>query len=203
VRWVGWRHPIAVWSRFGAHMSIVALLSTVETSLLSWIHCGVWSCLQPLHVLVANNRGLKIAGVLGHLALQSCIALFDWMGPLQELLLDSIHSRVDLVVGSWGGYHCHIRAVSWIGIDVSKMTLLSTVVALPIWWGLCGILSSFLSLHLLTSHDMGLDVLRVLDTLGSGYTYLGWLILWVSLWTFIYIMSLFTTPRANPFGKGY
>jgi hypothetical protein len=31
-RWVGCRHPIGVRSLFGAHMSIVALLSTVETS---------------------------------------------------------------------------------------------------------------------------------------------------------------------------
>jgi hypothetical protein len=103
----------------------------------SW--CG-WSCLQPLHVLVASNRSLKIAGVLDHLALQSCIALLCWMGPLLELLLDSRRDRVDLTVGCWGGYHCHIRAVSWIGTDISKMTLLFIVVALPISQSSCHIL---------------------------------------------------------------
>jgi hypothetical protein len=81
-------------------MSIVALLSVVETSPLSWIlRCG-WSCLQSLHVLVASSRSLKIAGVLDHLALQSCIALFGWMGPLLGLLLDSRRGRVDLAIGS-------------------------------------------------------------------------------------------------------
>jgi hypothetical protein len=51
--------------------------------------------------------------------------------------------------------------------------------------------------------DRGMNVLRVLDTLGSGNTYLSWLILWASLWTLIYIMSLLPTPEANPFEKGY
>jgi hypothetical protein len=78
----------------------VALLSTVETSPLSWILRGVWSCLQPLHVLVASSRGLKIAGVIVYLVLQSCIALFGSVGPLLELLLDNRCGRVDLVVGS-------------------------------------------------------------------------------------------------------
>jgi hypothetical protein len=111
-RWVGWRHPIGVWSQFGAHVSIVALFSAVETSLLNWILCGVWSCLHHLHVLVASSRILKIAGVFDHLVLQSCIALFfSWMGPLLELLLDNKYCRVDLAVGSWRDYHCHIRAV--------------------------------------------------------------------------------------------
>jgi hypothetical protein len=69
--------------------------------------------------------------VLDHLALWSCIALvFGWMGPLLELLLDSRHGRVDLVVGSLRGYCCHVRTVSLVGIDISKVTLLSTVVAL-------------------------------------------------------------------------
>jgi hypothetical protein len=122
-RWVGCRHPIGVWSRFGAHLSIVALLSTVETSSLSWILRGVWSCLQPLHVLVASSRGLKIAGVIVYLVLQSCIALFGSVGPLLELLLDSRCGRVDLVVGSWGGQCYHIRVVSQIWKDVSKVTL--------------------------------------------------------------------------------
>jgi hypothetical protein len=82
-------------------MSIVALFSTVETSLLNWILRGVWSCLQPLHVLVTSSRSLRIAGVLDHLALRSCIALFfSWMGPLLELLLDSRHGRVDLAARS-------------------------------------------------------------------------------------------------------
>jgi hypothetical protein len=80
-------------------MSIVALFSVVETSPLNWILHGVWSCLQHLHILVASSRGLMIAGVLEHLALRSCIALFfSW--PLLELPLDSRHSRVDLAVGS-------------------------------------------------------------------------------------------------------
>jgi hypothetical protein len=56
--------------------------------------------MQPLHVLVPSSRSLKIAGVLEHLALRSCIALFYWMGPLLELLLDSRHYRVGLAVGS-------------------------------------------------------------------------------------------------------
>jgi hypothetical protein len=81
-------------------MSIVALLSAIETSLLNWILRGVWSCLWPLHILVASSRSLKIAGVLYHLALWSCIALFSWMGPLLELLLDSTCSRVEVAVGS-------------------------------------------------------------------------------------------------------
>jgi hypothetical protein len=52
-------------------------------------------------VLVASSRSLKIAGVLDHLVMWSCIALFfSWMGPLLELLLDSRHGRVDLAVGS-------------------------------------------------------------------------------------------------------
>jgi hypothetical protein len=99
-RWVGCRHPIGVRSRFGAHMSIVALLSTVETSPFSWILRGVWSCLQPLHVLVASRRSLMIAGVIVYLPLRSCIALFGSMGPLLELLLDSRRGRVDMAVGS-------------------------------------------------------------------------------------------------------
>jgi hypothetical protein len=122
-------------------MSIVALFSAVETSPLNWILRGVWSCLQPLHVLVASSRSLKIAGVLDHLALQSCIALFfGWMGPLLELLLDSRHGRVDLAVGSLRGYHCHIRVVLQIGTNISKVTLLLIVVALPISQSLCHIL---------------------------------------------------------------
>jgi hypothetical protein len=57
--------------------------------------------MQPLHVLVPSSRSLNIDGVLEHLALWSCIALFfGWMGPLLELLLDSRHGRVDLAVGS-------------------------------------------------------------------------------------------------------
>jgi hypothetical protein len=112
-------------------MGIVVLFSIVETSRLNWILHGVWSCLHHLHVLVPNSRSLKIAGVLDHLALWSCIALFfGWMGPLLKLLLDSRHGRVDLAVGSLRGYRCHIRAVSLIGTDISKVTLLSTVVAL-------------------------------------------------------------------------
>jgi hypothetical protein len=99
-------------------MGIVVLLSIVETSRLNWILHGVWSCLQHLHVLVPNSRSLKIA------------LFFGWMGPLLELLLDSRHGRVDLAVGSLRGYRCHIRAVSLIGTDISKVTLLSTVVAL-------------------------------------------------------------------------
>jgi hypothetical protein len=81
-------------------MSIVALLSAIETSPLTWILCGVWSCLQPLHVLDASSRSLKIAHGLDHQTLWSCIALFCWMGPLMELLLDSRGGRVDLEVGS-------------------------------------------------------------------------------------------------------
>jgi hypothetical protein len=82
-------------------MSIVALFSIVETSLLNWILRGVWSCLQDLHVLVPSSRSLKIAHGLDYLALWSCIALFfGWMGPLLELLLDSRLCRVDLAVGS-------------------------------------------------------------------------------------------------------
>jgi hypothetical protein len=82
-------------------MSIVVLFFIVETSSLNWILHGVWSCLRHLHVLVASSRSLKFVGVLDHLALWSCIALFfSWMGPLLELLLDSRHCRVDLVVGS-------------------------------------------------------------------------------------------------------
>jgi hypothetical protein len=130
--WVGCQHQI------GARMSIVALLSTVETLLFSWILQGVWSCLQPLHVVVFSSRSLKFAGVLDDLALWSCIALFN------------------------------------------------------LW-----------SLHRLTSHDRGLAILRVLDTLGSGNTSLSWLTLWASLWTLIYIMTLFTTPKANLVRKGY
>jgi hypothetical protein len=57
--------------------------------------------MQHLHVLVPSSRGLKIAGVLEHLALWSCIALFfGWMGPLLELLQDSRNCRVDMAVGS-------------------------------------------------------------------------------------------------------
>jgi hypothetical protein len=57
--------------------------------------------MQHLHVLVPSSRGLKIAGVLEHLALWSCIALFfGWMGPLLELLQDSRNYRVDMAVGS-------------------------------------------------------------------------------------------------------
>jgi hypothetical protein len=81
-------------------MSIVVLFSIVETSPLNWILHGVWNCLQHLHVLVPSSRSLKIADVLEHLALQSYIALFYWMGPLLELLVDSRHCRVDLMVGS-------------------------------------------------------------------------------------------------------
>jgi hypothetical protein len=82
-------------------MSIVALFSAVETSLLNWILHSVCSCLQYLHVLVVSSRSLKIAHGLDHLALWSCILLFfGWMGPLLELLLDSRHGRVDLAVGS-------------------------------------------------------------------------------------------------------
>jgi hypothetical protein len=117
-------------------MSIVALFSTIETSLLSCILRGVCSCLQPLHVLVASSRSLKIASVRDHLVLRSCIALFGWIGSLLELLLDSRCSRVDLVIGSRGGYHYHIRVVLWIGADVSKVTHLSTVVAFLVWWDL-------------------------------------------------------------------
>jgi hypothetical protein len=82
-------------------MCIVVLFSIVETSPLNWILHGVWSCLQHLHVLLASSRSLKIASVLDHLVLRSYMALFFcWMGPLLELLLDSRHGRVDLVVGS-------------------------------------------------------------------------------------------------------
>jgi hypothetical protein len=46
---------------------------------------------QHLHVLVPSSRSLKIADMLDHLALRSCIALFfGWMGPLLELLLDTV-----------------------------------------------------------------------------------------------------------------
>jgi hypothetical protein len=103
-RWVGWRHPIGVWLQFGVHMSILVLFSIVETSPLNWILRGVWCCMQHLHVLVPSSRSLKIAGMLEHLVLWSCIALFfSWMGPLLELLLDSRHCRIDLAVGSWRG----------------------------------------------------------------------------------------------------
>jgi hypothetical protein len=140
-RWVGWRHPIGVWSQFGAHMSIVVLFFVVETSPLNWILQGGWSCLRYLHVLVPSSRSLKIAGVLDHLALQSCIALFfGWMRPLLELLLDSRHGRLDLAVGSWRGYRCHVRAVLRIGTNVSKVTLLSIVVALLVGRSSCHIL---------------------------------------------------------------
>jgi hypothetical protein len=82
-------------------MIIVVLFSIVETSPLNWILHGVWSCLQHLHVLFPSSRSLKIARGLNHLALRSCIDLFfGWMGPLLELLLDSRHGRVDLMVGS-------------------------------------------------------------------------------------------------------
>jgi hypothetical protein len=122
-------------------MSIVALFSAVETSPLNWILCGVWSCLQHLHVLVPISRSLKIASVLEHLVLWSCIALFfGWMGPLLELLLDSRHCRVDMTVESRRGYCCHIWAVLLIGTDISKVTLLSIVVALLVGQSLCHIL---------------------------------------------------------------
>jgi hypothetical protein len=81
-------------------MSIVVLFFVVETSWLNWILRGVWSCLQHLHVLVPSSRGLMIARGLDHLALRSCVALFCWMGPLLELLLNSRCGRVDLTVGS-------------------------------------------------------------------------------------------------------
>jgi hypothetical protein len=140
-RWVGWRHPIRVWSQFGAHMSIVVLLSVVETSPLNWILSGVCSCMQPLPILVPSNRSLKIARGLDHLVLRSFIALFfGWMEPLLELLLDSRHCRVDLAVRNWRGYRCLIRAVLRIGTNVSKVTLLSIVVALLVDWSSCHIL---------------------------------------------------------------
>jgi hypothetical protein len=60
-----------------------------------------WSCLWHLRVLVPSSRSQKIVGVLEHLVLRSYIALFfGWMGPLLELLLDSRHGRVDLVIAS-------------------------------------------------------------------------------------------------------
>jgi formate hydrogenlyase subunit 4 len=119
----------------------VVLFSVVETSLVYWILHGVWSCLQHLHVLVPSSRSLKIASVLDHPVLRSCIALFfGWMGPLLELLLDSRHGRVDLAVGCLRAYHCHIRAVLQIGTNVRKVTLLSIVVALPISQSSCHIL---------------------------------------------------------------
>jgi hypothetical protein len=62
------------------------------------------------------------------------------MGPLLELLLDSRHGRVDLVVGSWRGYRCHIRAISLIGTDINKVSLLSIVVALLVGRSSCHIL---------------------------------------------------------------
>jgi hypothetical protein len=139
-RCVGFRHRIGVQMRFGVHMSIMALLSAIETSPLSWILRGVWSYLQPLYVLLASSRSLKITRVLDHMMLQSYIALLGLMGPLLELLLDNRCGRVGTVVGSWGVYCCHFRAVSWIGTNVSKVTLLSTVVALPIGWSSCHIL---------------------------------------------------------------
>jgi hypothetical protein len=92
--------------------------------------------MQPLHVLVASSMSLKFAGVLDHLALQTCIALLGWMGRLLELLLDSRCGRVHLAVGSSGGYCYHVRAVSWIGTTVSNVSL-SSQPWLRLWCRCC------------------------------------------------------------------
>jgi hypothetical protein len=80
---------------------------------------------------------------------------------------------------------------------------LSTIVAFSLNWSQCCILSGSRSLHILISNDLILVVIRALDTLGSGNTRLSWLSIWVSLWTLIHIMSLFTTLKATPVRKGY
>jgi hypothetical protein len=56
-RWVGCRCLIGVRVRFGVHMSIMALPSTIETPSLNWMLQGIWSCLQPLHIMVALGWG--------------------------------------------------------------------------------------------------------------------------------------------------
>jgi hypothetical protein len=104
-----------------------------------------------------------------------------------------------LFIGGWSCIRdqCRRAMYTWIGAPIEIVTLLPAIVVLPFRWGLCGIMSSLWSLHLLTSHNRGMEVLRVLDTLGSGNTCLSWLILWVSLWTLIYIMSLFIQCMAT------
>jgi hypothetical protein len=92
-------------------MSIVILFSAVETSLLNWTLCGVWSCMQHLHVLVPSSRSLKIVDVFDHSALWSCIALFfGWMDPLLELLLDMVELTwqlgVDVATVVTSGWYC-------------------------------------------------------------------------------------------------
>jgi hypothetical protein len=98
---------------------------------------------------------------------------------------------------------CRREMYTWIGAPIEIVTLLPVIVVLPIRWGLCGILSGLRRQHILISNDLKLVAIRALDTLGSDNIYLSWLILWVSLWALIYIMIPFTTPKANPLGKGY
>jgi hypothetical protein len=76
-------------------MCIVALLSAVEASSLSWIPCGVWSCLRALDALVTSCKSLEHIGLSDHLVLWSCIALPHWLGPLLKLLLSRIENRPD------------------------------------------------------------------------------------------------------------
>jgi hypothetical protein len=120
--------------------------------------------------------------------------------------LDTMEANFgSLFAGGWNCIRdqCRREMYTWIGASVEIVIPLPAIIVLLIRWGLCGILNSLWSLHLLISHDRGLEDFRVLDTLGSNNTYLNWLILWASLWTLIYIMSLFTTPEANLFQKGY
>jgi hypothetical protein len=91
----------------------------------------------------------------------------------------------------------------WIGERNSKVTSLFTILSFPLTWSLCCILSGLRHQHTLISNDLRIVAIRSLDTLGSVNTHLSWLTLWASLWTLIYITSLFTTPKANPIGKGY
>jgi hypothetical protein len=45
--------------------------------------------------LVTNSRSLEKTRVLDHLALQSCIALPHWLGPLLKLWLSRTENRPD------------------------------------------------------------------------------------------------------------
>jgi hypothetical protein len=77
-------------------MSIVALLSAVETPSLTWIFRSIWSLLWALHTLDTSSTSLEDIGVLDHLTLWNCIALPNWLGPLLKLWLgrtENMHGR--------------------------------------------------------------------------------------------------------------
>jgi hypothetical protein len=63
----------------------------------------------------------------------------------------------------------------WIGARNSKVTSLSIIVAFPLSWSLCCILTGLRPLHIQISNILRLVAIRVLDTLGSGNTRLSWL----------------------------